>query len=81
MHNDDVNAINGGLISISGPSSTFEMSDSTLIGGDASSQGGAMLLDNIAPATIERSLISYNNATAPNTLNAQGGGIFATTPR
>jgi hypothetical protein len=77
VHNDDVNAINGGLIYIAGPTSTFEMSDSTLMGGDASSQGGAMLLDNIAPATIERSLISFNNATAPNTFNAQGGGIFS----
>ena len=77
VHNDEVNAVNGGLMYVSGPSSTFEMSDSTLMGGDASSQGGAMLLDNVAPATIERSLISFNNATAPNTLDAQGGGIFA----
>jgi hypothetical protein len=77
VHNDDLNAVNGGLIFVSGPSSTFEMSDSTLMGGDASSQGGALAFENIAPATIERSLISFNNATAPNTLDAQGGGIFA----
>jgi hypothetical protein len=77
VHNDEVNAQNGGLIAVSGASSTFEMSDSTLIGGDATSQGGALYLDTVAPVTIERSLISFNNATAPNTLDAQGGGIFA----
>jgi CSLREA domain-containing protein len=77
VHNDDVNAANGGLIYVSGASSTFEMSDSTLMGGDVTSQGGGLFLDTVAPVTIERSLISFNNATAPNTLNAQGGGIFA----
>jgi hypothetical protein len=77
VHNDDVNATNGGLIAVSGASSTFEMSDSTLIGGDVTSQGGGVFLDTVAPVTIERSLISFNNATAPNTLDAQGGGIFA----
>jgi hypothetical protein len=69
--------VNGGLIAVSGATSTFEMSDSTLIGGDASSQGGGLFLDTVSPVTIERSLISGNNATAPNTFNAQGGGIFA----
>ena len=77
VHNDDINAVNGGLIFVSGASSTFEMSDSTLTGGDATSQGGGLFLDSVAPVTIERSLISFNDATAPNTFNAQGGGIFA----
>jgi hypothetical protein len=77
VHNDDINAVNGGLIFVSGASSTFEMSDSTLIGGDATSQGGGLFLNNVPPVTIERSLISFNNATAPNTSDAQGGGIFA----
>jgi hypothetical protein len=77
VHNADVNAVNGGLIAVSGASSTFEMSDSTLEGGDATSQGGGLFLDTVAPVTVVRSLISFNNATAPNTLNAQGGGIFA----
>jgi hypothetical protein len=78
QHNDDVNAVNGGLIYVSGASSTFEMSDSKLTGGDATTNGGGLFLDNVAPVTIEHSLISFNNATAPNTFDAQGGGIYAT---
>ena len=76
-HNDDVNAVNGGLIYVSGASSSFEMSDSTLTGGDATTNGGGLFVDNVAPVTIERSLISFNNATSPNTFDAQGGGIYA----
>jgi hypothetical protein len=75
--NDDINAANGGLIAVSGASSTFEMSDSTLEGGDATSQGGGLYLDTVAPVTIERSRISFNHAIAPNNFDAQGGGIFA----
>jgi fibronectin-binding autotransporter adhesin len=77
VHNDDVNAMNGGLIAVSGANSTFEMSDTTLIGGDAIFQGGGLFLNDVAPVTIERSLIRLNNATAPSGFNAQGGGIFA----
>jgi CSLREA domain-containing protein len=80
VHNDDVNAVDGGLIYVSGASSTFEMSDSTLMGGDATSEGGALFLIDVAPVTIERSLISFNNATAPNGSFAGGGGIYANIP-
>ena len=74
VHNDEVNAVDGGLIYVSG---TFEMSDTTLTGGDATSQGGALFLDSVAPVTIERSLISLSNVIAPNGSDADGGGIFA----
>jgi hypothetical protein len=80
VHNDDVNAVDGGLIYVSGASSTFEMSDSRLEGGDATSDGGGLYLDIVAPVTIERSLISSNDVVAPNGSNAGGGGIFSTAP-
>jgi CSLREA domain-containing protein len=77
VHNDEVNAVDGGLIAVSGASSTFEMSDSTLRGGDATSQGGALYLDDLSPVTIERSVIAANTASAPNGADAEGGGIVA----
>jgi hypothetical protein len=76
----DPQAVDGGLIYVDGADSTFSMSDSTLIGGDATNQGGGLYVDTGQPATVERSLISLNTVTAADPADAQGGGIFANGP-